>query len=133
MKKRITELCRKFPSPCGDYGSYRFRRELSKTSMIMTSFRPLAGIMVLIGTTLEDIVAREFTFPSPCGDYGSYLLQKGDYIEDLGEFPSPCGDYGSYHEVDQNKVEEIKKSFPSPCGDYGSYHNAWDAVQHIEH
>ena len=89
--------------------------------------------MVLIGTTLEDIVAREFTFPSPCGDYGSYLLQKGDYIEDLGEFPSPCGDYGSYHEVDQNKVEEIKKSFPSPCGDYGSYHNAWDAVQHIEH
>ena len=45
---------------------------LKELRMKRNCFRPLAGIMVLIGTTLEDIVAREFTFPSPCGDYGSY-------------------------------------------------------------
>ena len=39
----------KFPSPCGDYGSYhiRLKKEYGEK---------------LIG------------FPSPCGDYGSYLL-----------------------------------------------------------
>ena len=41
----------KFPSPCGDYGSY------------------LAGGKWTTGHSLNK-------FPSPCGDYGSYLRQK---------------------------------------------------------
>ena len=60
----------KFPSPCGDYGSYhiRLKKEYGEK---------------LIG------------FPSPCGDYGSY---RGIYMCVIAvyEFPSPCGDYGSY-------------------------------------
>ena len=37
-----------FPSPCGDYGSYRARK--TPMSFAVTDFRPLAGIMVLIRT-----------------------------------------------------------------------------------
>ena len=41
-------LCHKvFPSPCGDYGSYRRVAKADTTSRRL-SFRPLAGIMVLI-------------------------------------------------------------------------------------
>ena len=35
-----------FPSPCGDYGSYRQQYFINK--FLAESFRPLAGIMVLI-------------------------------------------------------------------------------------
>ena len=35
-----------FPSPCGDYGSYQTRTDEYGTTI--SSFRPLAGIMVLI-------------------------------------------------------------------------------------
>ena len=38
------------------------------------SFRPLAGIMVLIEGFIYDIYTTTIVeFPSPCGDYGSYL------------------------------------------------------------
>ena len=37
-----------FPSPCGDYGSYRRHSNIQTT--FSRSFRPLAGIMVLICT-----------------------------------------------------------------------------------
>ena len=40
------------------------------------SFRPLAGIMVLINGTNLSILASKKTFPSPCGDYGSYQEKK---------------------------------------------------------
>ena len=36
------------------------------------SFRPLAGIMVLIGIHFLRKAQAEKIFPSPCGDYGSY-------------------------------------------------------------
>ena len=36
-----------FPSPCGDYGSY-LEPEVEAMSFFEDSFRPLAGIMVLI-------------------------------------------------------------------------------------
>ena len=36
-----------FPSPCGDYGSYLTAKK-SQLAFITKSFRPLAGIMVLI-------------------------------------------------------------------------------------
>ena len=38
-----------FPSPCGDYGSYLFKMDCSGCQLLVTRFRPLAGIMVLIG------------------------------------------------------------------------------------
>ena len=37
-----------FPSPCGDYGSYQTCTTCQRTCK-KSSFRPLAGIMVLIG------------------------------------------------------------------------------------
>ena len=39
-----------FPSPCGDYGSYLFRLLFNSKPVNQPSFRPLAGIMVLIRT-----------------------------------------------------------------------------------
>ena len=43
-----------FPSPCGDYGSYPFRL-LCCLKPLVHSFRPLAGIMVLINSTVTSI------------------------------------------------------------------------------
>ena len=61
----------KFPSPCGDYGSYH------EIEMIVNYMRDL--------------------FPSPCGDYGSYqLIMRQRSSAHPMKFPSPCGDYGSY-------------------------------------
>ena len=59
-----------FPSPCGDYGSYRGPFDLAFQAMPK--------------------------LPSPYGDYGSYQCRKLAKcgFEDL--FPSPYGDYGSY-------------------------------------
>ena len=42
-----------FPSPCGDYGSYR-EVDFLTDKLIKERFRPLAGIMVLIAALLED-------------------------------------------------------------------------------
>ena len=84
-----------FPSPCGDYGSYQMllgmlmydavavsvplrglwflsgeaKKKIKKTR---PSFRPLAGIMVLITRNMEKVFKFYNVFPSPCGDYGSY-------------------------------------------------------------
>ena len=41
------------------------------------SFRPLAGIMVLIERTKKEIEENAYLFPSPCGDYGSYRRREG--------------------------------------------------------
>ena len=40
---------------------------------VSESFRPLAGIMVLIAEALDPDDREYRGFPSPCGDYGSYL------------------------------------------------------------
>ena len=40
------------------------------------SFRPLAGIMVLMLEVWEVGDDGMYTFPSPCGDYGSYLFDE---------------------------------------------------------
>ena len=61
-----------FPSPCGDYGSYRRQTGLQHADG-MDGFRPLAGIMVLIRQKVEEVNESKRQFPSPCGDYGSYL------------------------------------------------------------
>ena len=67
------------------------------TETMTSSFRPLAGIMVLISCGHTGTVQIYGTFPSPCGDYGSYQLQTFSVLSSqLVKFPSPCGDYGSY-------------------------------------
>ena len=84
-----------FPSPCGDYGSYQHtsRDDRTLTTSVSVplrglwflskggvgrcikvgpkSFRPLAGIMVLIISRVHQH-RQKTKFPSPCGDYGSY-------------------------------------------------------------
>ena len=42
--------------------------------MKQESFRPLAGIMVLIEITSYEYLKSATRFPSPCGDYGSYRM-----------------------------------------------------------
>ena len=66
--------------------------ELKKNSI---SFRPLTGIMVLIGLGRGSAASSD-VFPSPYGDYGSY--QDRPKLKELWRkwFPSPYGDYGSY-------------------------------------
>ena len=44
----------KFPSPCGDYGSYQVQRR-SLIPYGLSGFRPLAGIMVLIEKKVSEI------------------------------------------------------------------------------
>ena len=64
-----------FPSPCGDYGSYRYKEDVC--SNFPPDFRPLAGIMVLINTVSRQVLPLPKPgFPSPCGDYGSYRKRK---------------------------------------------------------
>ena len=161
MQGRLT----KFPSPCGDYGSYRQKVMQSMESFYtvsvplrglwflsltypdfiedfdVLSFRPLAGIMVLIETIwiLKHYSAKEsfrplagimvliwpnnlvwsptYTFPSPCGDYGSYhILKKLFVYPDGRKFPSPCGDYGSYLVVGLFLYVPIGESFRPLAG-----------------
>ena len=50
--------------------------EVAKEEKIMASFRPLAGIMVLIKRTWQQMYRSWHEFPSPCGDYGSYQSMK---------------------------------------------------------
>ena len=47
-QQKAQKLKEEFPSPCGDYGSYRLKKD--DTYIIPQSFRPLAEIMVLITT-----------------------------------------------------------------------------------
>ena len=49
----------RFPSPCGDYGSYLISSLYSSTQ-VPANFRPLAGIMVLINFTTMEIAQRIF-------------------------------------------------------------------------
>ena len=76
----------KFPSPCGDYGSYH----------VVNAVNSYDGY---------------FEFPSPCGDYGSYQLERvRGCLHKNDKFPSPCGDYGSYLlSTEYITQEEMKK------------------------
>ena len=47
--------------------------------LFRVSFRPLAGIMVLINKDFAEKMERVGLFPSPCGDYGSYLITSNIY------------------------------------------------------
>ena len=95
---------------------------LSSNTFKNSSFRPLAGIMVLIKQGTKIPCLGTAGFPSPCGDYGSYHVRNvGNISKRTNSFPSPCGDYGSYQDEVFTKVQVDFGQFPSPCGDYGSY------------
>ena len=86
-----------------------------------SSFRPLAGIMVLIVIPLSSNTFKNSSFRPLAGIM--VLIKQGTKIPCLGTagFPSPCGDYGSYHVRNVGNISKRTNSFPSPCGDYGSY------------
>ena len=60
-----------FPSPCGDYGSYRYVLANDEIGQNIVSV-PLRGLWFLSQRD-KLIKRRSALFPSPCGDYGSYL------------------------------------------------------------
>ena len=71
----------KFPSPCGDYGSYPYVPTIIPPKP-WTSFRPLAGIMVLISCGCQinrytkdyvSVPLRGLWFLSGCGKRGTYV------------------------------------------------------------
>ena len=74
-----------FPSPYGDYGSYRGEAPPQRTRF-ERRFRPLTGIMVLINfVPIVSMKSTLYVFPSPYGDYGSYLVvikevSRGKYL-----------------------------------------------------
>ena len=86
------------------------------------SFRPLAGIMVLIVNSKNSKPAvNRFKFPSPCGDYGSYLYNVNKlemYVKKNVSVPLRGLWFLSSHYSFNNSTGY---RFPSPCGDYGSY------------
>ena len=139
-------MMRKFPSPCGDYGSYRGHKKHTPLK-ILNCFRPLAGIMVLIIEDGESYYYPDWLeFPSPCGDYGSYQTRTDEYGTTISSFRPLAGIMVLitarptmnnrkrpkgvsvplrglwFLSADANgKGRERLAWFPSPCGDYGSY------------
>ena len=87
-----------FPSPCGDYGSYRNRKADGNRGIRALVSVPLRGLWFLsAGATTANAGRNPSGFPSPCGDYGSYRMALSlDDVGTVAKFPSPCGDYGSY-------------------------------------
>ena len=115
--------------------------------LVSRSFRPLAGIMVLIISVYQGYTERERTFPSPCGDYGSYLdgvlvctlttayrvsvPLRGLWFLSAHDRGNDEGQLGcSFRPLAGIMVLIFRQAlplptpggmFPSPCGDYGSY------------
>ena len=87
----------------------------------MASFRPLAGIMVLIDLEALEMCYDDVQFPSPCGDYGSYHLESCNDWEWKRQVSVPLRGlwFLSTHLI--ISMKRCLKTFPSPCGDYGSY------------
>ena len=97
-----------FPSPCGDYGSYRPVRHLL-TSTGIPHFRPLAGIMVLIGDIDVTIFVYYINISVPLR--GLWFLSRmggNDMKDEKTKFPSPCGDYGSYQNRKNSTMFNIR-------------------------
>ena len=87
----------------------------------MKGFRPLAGIMVLIGTDCALIFLPACFVSVPLR--GLWFLSSSASFSKACAFlfPSPCGDYGSYPKARPRSSTNRAYTFPSPCGDYGSY------------
>ena len=117
------EAHKKFPSPCGDYGSYLPTGKNGTPSLIISFPSPYGDYGSYLLDDKFTYIGMTAEFPSPYGDYGSYLLDdKFTYIGMTAEFPSPYGDYGSYHFICYQLFSARNLlMFPSPYGDYGSY------------
>ena len=90
---------RTFPSPYGDYGSYRDYKWEDAYAYTENVSVPLRGLWFLSPYIVDTTGDKPRKFPSPYGDYGSY--RRGNKIISTmldREFPSPYGDYGSYHQ-----------------------------------
>ena len=85
-----------FPSPCGDYGSYRTpcfpgENHLSQVSV------PLRGLWFLSTKAERDKWVDEHEVSVPLRGLWFLSLFVGRFYHERTEkFPSPCGDYGSY-------------------------------------
>ena len=110
-----------FPSPCGDYGSYRnqkiyFKERLGRVSVPLRGLWFLSAIGRIFAWLLFALVSvplRGLWFLSS-NDYkvvylptlvsvplrGLWFLSEGIFDREWRKyvFPSPCGDYGSYHD-----------------------------------
>ena len=134
-----------FPSPYGDYGSYRALHQNVKEYKNVVSV-PLRGLWFL-SIPANKIAQAAKAFPSPYGDYGSYQLKSTlETITALGSFRPLTGIMVLINCY--NKDERLGKRkrfrpltgimvlinykipavtiqgmfmFPSPYGDYGSY------------
>ena len=85
MKKiNISNNIIEFPSPCED----KLQWFTKSTLLLVTSFRPLAGISR--NEMLKEANGDSGMFPSPRGDKLQSLAQA--YYDALDVFPSPCGD-----------------------------------------
>ena len=87
------------------------------------SFRPLAGIMVLIGfTTKSQRYSRGTSFRPLAGIMVLIeIMDKCNVEIPFGGFRPLAGIMVLIKERDK-WVDENEFKFPSPCGDYGSYH-----------
>ena len=110
-----------FPSPCGDYGSYQLRLSSATTIAPGKSFRPLAGIMVLINYDRRRSMLENMSFPSPCGDYGSYQIGFQESVGGHWHVSVPLRGLWFLSERVSFTNRKQLTAFPSPCGDYGSY------------
>ena len=73
LKKIASIIGKRFPSPCGDYGSYLLHSLTINHSQKEQVSVPLRGLWFLSHVMLDIICDEVAPFPSPCGDYGSYL------------------------------------------------------------
>ena len=102
--KHHVRLC-KFPSPCGDYGSYQNIMTMLKKTTYTVSV-PLRGLWFLSYYSVDinddeiadvSVPLRGLWFLSDSQGFTPICVQK--------KFPSPCGDYGSY----RNCIGQYKK------------------------
>ena len=86
--------------------------------MILRSFRPLAGIMVLIGirSWTGIITSSAGGFRPLAGIMVLIGLTQVELGQLLGMFPSPCGDYGSYRRRPQSRSKDCNSSFRPLAG-----------------
>ena len=108
--------------PYGDCGSYQSQRRRRTDGRRIVCFRPLTGIVVLIGVlcSCNEPTAADVSVPLR----GLWFLSVAVNLEhssNLELFPSPYGDYGSYPLTTLEASGQSGRTFPSPYGDYGSY------------
>ena len=114
-------MTKPFPSPYGDYGSYRKRHHFH-VLRLQFRFRPLTGIMVLIVRRYGRFRPHQDAVSVPLRGLWFLSLPPVQGFTGISErFPSPYGDYGSYRDDVRDELYCRMMTFPSPYGDYGSY------------